>query len=233
MEFTLLGAALIAVGALYGMLWWEAGRGNASECTRDLWDGALGAAVAGVFVGRLAAMIADGVNPLLHPGDILFVRAGVATGPAALTAIGTFAFLGRRRLLLLADGIAAAALAGLAGWHAGCLARGACLGTASDLPWAIAQEGSAVTRHPVEIYAAVLFLIAALALAWAKAYRRPPPGVPAALALAAVGLVRLATEPMRPALGSGPLWWYVAAVVVGAAGALAALRRKPLRRNDI
>lgn len=218
MEFTLLGAALIAVGMVYTFLYWEAGRGNPPDCARRLFDSAITAAIAGVFIGRLAAMIGAGVNPIAHPGDVLFVRAGVATGPAAVAALAVFAFASRSRLVLCLDGIAPAALAGLAGWHAGCLVRGSCLGTVSDLPWAIAQGGSTVSRHPVEIYAALLFLTAALALAAWKTRGRPPPGVPAAIALAAAGTIRLLTEPMRPALGAGPVWWYFAAIVLGLAG---------------
>ena len=76
MEFTLLFAAFFGVAGFWLMLRWEAARGNAADCAADLWEIGLTAAVVGVFVGRLAAMIADGVNPLTNPGDILIVRAG-------------------------------------------------------------------------------------------------------------------------------------------------------------
>ena len=59
MEFSLLFAALGAVAAVWLMLRWEAKRGNAADCTKDLWDIALMAGISGVFVGRLAAMIID------------------------------------------------------------------------------------------------------------------------------------------------------------------------------
>ncbi|MDX1450337.1 MAG: hypothetical protein R3246_14905, partial [Acidimicrobiia bacterium] len=136
MQFDLLFSALIGVGMLYAFLYWEGKRGNAADCSRSLWDIALAAAVVGVFGGRLAAMIADGVNPIANPGDVIIVRAGVATGPASVLAIATIAVLARRDLIVIADGLAAAALGGLAGWHAGCLTRDACLGSPSDLPWA-------------------------------------------------------------------------------------------------
>ena len=38
-------------------------------------------------------MIGDGVNPLTHPADIVIIRGGVATGPAALAALATVAIL--------------------------------------------------------------------------------------------------------------------------------------------
>ena len=218
MEFTLLGAAAIAAAAAYGMLWWEAKRGNAARCAGNLWETALVSVVLGIFIGRLIAMLIDGVNPLAHPMDVMLVRSGVSTAGAALgTAI---AFLGqsRKEPIAMADGISAAALAGLAGWSAGCLARGTCLGTASDLPWAMAQEGSTVTRHPVGIYAAVLLALAAIAIAWWKAYRRPAPGMPASVAVVAAAAVRLATEPLQPSLSGGPVWFYAAALIAGLVG---------------
>ena len=217
MEFTLLFAALMGVFGLYGFLWWEGKRGNAVDCSRNLWDLALTAATVGLFVGRLAAMVGDGVNPLSNPGDIIIVRAGVATGPAALAALATMFALARRELIVVADGLAAATLGGLAGWHAGCLARETCLGTPSDLPWAFTLEGSPISRHPVELYAAILFLVAGTAVALYKAYGRPQPLFPAGIAVALAGLIRLITEPMRPALAGGPEPWYWAAIIAGIA----------------
>jgi Prolipoprotein diacylglyceryl transferase len=215
MEFTLLGNAAIAAGAGWLMLWWEARHGNASRCAGNLWETALVATVAGVGVGRIVAMLIDGVAPWSHPADVILVRSGVSTVGAAVTACAVYLFLARREPLPMADGIAAAALAALAGWHGGCVTRGACLGTPSDLPWAIAQQGSTMTRHPVEIYAALLYLTAGVAIAGWKAYGRPSSGVPASLAVAAAGAIRLLTEPMRPSLSGGPIWFYVAVTATG------------------
>lgn len=215
MEFSLLFAALMGMLAVWAMLWWEAKRGNAADCARNLWDVALTAAVMGLLIGRLAAMIGDGVNPLTNPKDIIIIRGGVATGWAALAAIGTVLVMGRAERWIVADGLSAAALAGLAGWHSGCLAREGCLGSSSDLPWALAQEGSAVTRHPVELYAAILYVVGAFALATWKARGRPPLGAPAAAALAVAGGVRVVTEPMRLTLSGGPVLWYWAAFLIG------------------
>jgi prolipoprotein diacylglyceryltransferase len=150
MEFSLLGAAAFGLVAVYAVLWWEAGRGNAADCTRDLWDLVLSAGIAGLVIGRLASMIQGGTNPITHPGDILIIRGGVDTGMAAAAALVTAAVMSRKDLPRL-DSAAPAALAGLAGWHAGCLARSACAGTPTDLPWSIHAEGSAIGRHPVEI----------------------------------------------------------------------------------
>jgi prolipoprotein diacylglyceryltransferase len=218
MEFTLLGSAAIAAGAAYVMLWWEAKRGNAARCAGNLWETAIVSVVAGIFIGRIVAMLVDGVNPFAHPLDIMLVRSGVSTIGASLGTAAVFLWQSRKEPISMADGISAAALAGLAGWHAGCLVRGTCLGTASNLPWAMAQEGSALTRHPVAIYAALLLAVAAVAIAWWKAYRRPPAGTPASLAVLAAAAVRLGTEPFQPSLSGGPVWFYAGVLVAGLAG---------------
>lgn len=215
MEFTLLWSALAGAGALYGALWWM-GRRDTSLCVRDLWEIAIAAAVIGLAVGRIVAMLRGGVNPLAHPGDVLLVRTGVDTAAASIAALLAAGWLARDDLLEQLDGLAPAALLGIAGWHAGCLFRGACLGTLSDLPWTWAQPGSDITRHPVELYAALLLAVAAVGV-FRLRLRYPSPGLVTGLALAAAGAARLVTEPLRPSLFSGPVWWYGAAVGAGSA----------------
>lgn len=232
MEFTLLASAAIAVAGLYAMLYWEARHGNADRCAGNLFEVALISAAIGIFIGRVVAMLLDGVNPITHPGDIILIRAGVSTVGATLGAFSVFGWLSRRELIPMADGISAAALAGLAGWHAGCLTRDACLGTASELPWALAQEGSEITRHPVGLYAALLFAAAAVAIALWKSYRWPGFGIPASAALIAAGAVRLATEPMQPSISGGPVWFYSLGVIVGLIGLVWFIRAKRIERQS-
>jgi prolipoprotein diacylglyceryltransferase len=221
MEFTLLWAAATGVGAALLMAWWEKSLGLIPAETGSLSDLILGAAVSGLITGRLAAMVLSGTSPFTHPGDILIVRSGVDTGFASLGALAFVSLTSRRRLAATIDALGPAAMAGLAGWHAGCLYRGACLGTTSSLPWAVAQEGSTITRHPVEIYAALLFLVAAFVLlTWLRGGVSFS-GVIGAAALAIAGAIRLMTEPMRPSLGTGPIAWYVAAFAIGLGGLLA------------
>ena len=212
MEFSLLGAAAVGLGSLYAVLWWEAGRGNAADCTRRLWDLLLSAAIVGLVAGRVSAMLAGGTNPLTNPGDLLIVRGGVATGPAATAALLTAGLLARKDLRPTLDAAAPAALAGLAGWHAGCLTRSACAGTPTDAPWGITTAGGDIARHPVELYAAVLLAVAVIALIWWKR-RHPPAGLVAGAALLGASVVRLATEPLRVGLGGGPEAWYAAGFV--------------------
>ena len=225
MEFTLLWAALVGVAGLYAALWWM-GRRDTSLCVRDLWEIAITAGVIGLAVGRLVAMMRGGVNPFAHPGDLLLVRAGVDTAAASVAALTSAGWLARTDLREQLDGLAPAALFGIAGWHAGCLFRDACLGTPSSLPWAWSQPGSDITRHPVELYAAVLLALAAWLL-FRLRLRYPAGGLVAGLALAGAGASRLVTEPLRPSLFAGPVWWYTAATVAGLAIAGRAITRRP------
>jgi prolipoprotein diacylglyceryltransferase len=211
-EFTLLGAALLGVACMLVTLRIERARGVTDR--RDLMDVAFGGIVVGLATGRIAAMLIQGTNPFTHPLDLFFVRGGVDTGFASIGALGFLAWNTRKELWPTLDLLAPAALAGLAGWHAGCLLRGACTGTVSALPWAV--HDGAVGRHPVEIYAALLLLAGAVVLLVVR--RRLVMGVAASAALAFAAAVRLVTEPLRVGLGSTPAPWYVAGIVVGMVG---------------
>lgn len=212
MEFTLLWQALLGVGAALAVARLQQRRGLI-PVELGIGDRIIGAVVVGLFVGRLTAMVGQGVNPLLSPSDILIVRGGVDTGAASIATLATLAWGLRDELWSGLDAAAAAALAGLAGWHAGCLFRSACLGAPSTLPWAWAQPGSTISRHPTELYAAGLLAVAAVV-----AYRsagRWRLGVLAGAALAVAGFSRLITHPLRPVLSTSVVGWYVAGIVVG------------------
>ena len=179
-------------------------------------------------------MVTSGTNPLSAPFDVLIVRGGVSTAGASLAAAATLALRSRRRLVATADGLAAAALVGLAGWHAGCLFRsGSCLGSPTDLPWGIPLEGSTVPRHPVELYAAILLLAAGMGVSWWRARGSPAPGAPAAVAVVVAAAVRLVTEPFRPSLDGGPVAFYLTAAAAGFVGlAVATVRPRLSRRGS-
>jgi prolipoprotein diacylglyceryltransferase len=222
MEFSLLWAALTGVVATWvGLRIW-------GERLPDRpMDHLITAAVAGLVVGRLAAMIGVGVDPLTHLSDFIIVRGGVDT---AFAAIGFIAALlwSTRKTTSAVDALSPSVLAGLAGWHTGCVWRGVCLGTPSDLPWAWAQTGSTVTRHPVGLYVALGLAIGAFFVSrigwrpWARA----------GTALAVAAGIRLLAEPLRPSLGHGPVAWYAAGVVIGAVTAIAGSRLTFSRTTD-
>ncbi len=214
MEFTLLGSALLGVATALVVLRIERHRGTTGR--KDLIDLVLGASVTGLAVGRVATMALQGTSPFTHPLDIFFIRGGVDTGFAGLGALTFVAWTARRDFWPTIDLLAPAALAGLGGWHAGCLFRSACVGTPTSLPWAVTLQGSSVGRHPVELYAAVLLLAGAALLV--LLHTRVADGVLASSALVIAAGVRLLTEPMRVGLGADPSLWYVAGLLVGLVG---------------
>ena len=211
MELTLLWAVLTAVAlAWLGLRIWSEGIPHGG------FDRLIGASIAGLLIGRVTAMALQGINPLTNPADLIIVRGGVHTGAATLTFIITLVWSTRstRRGL---DALAPAVLLGLAGWHAGCVWRGACLGSPGELLWTWPLEGSVISRHPVEIYAAVGLAVTAWLVAklgWRLWLR-------AGAALVAIAGVRLLTEPMRPSITGGPTLWYWGGIAVGL-GAVAA-----------
>lgn len=209
MELTLLAAALTGAAAV-----WVTNRllREKIQVERPT-DALIGAAAVGLLVGRLASMIGAGVNPLTRPADILVVRGGVATAFATIGALGVLVWTHRRQLPVALDHLTPGALAGLAGWHGGCLWRGTCLGAATDLPWAMTSPGTAVGRHPVEIYATLGFLAAAIVTSRIVDRSWTAFG----LGLVAAGGIRLATETLRLSIVGGPVGWYTAALFFGAA----------------
>ena len=205
MEFTLLWAALTAFVASFVAI-----RLTKPTVPDRPLDRLIGASMAGIAVGRIVAMLMQGTNPITNPGELLIIRGGVDTVWASLTGVTVLVWSLRRNGQAL-DALAPAALAGLAGWHGGCLWRSTCLGAAAEVPWGWALPGSEVTRHPVEIYAAILFVVGVFVVTRVKA----PVGAAAALAVFWAGGSRLATEPLRPGLGAGRWWFYALAAATG------------------
>lgn len=209
MEFTLLFAVLTAGAAMYVAVRLTRRRLASVEGPIDT---LMGAAVMGLIAGRIAAMLGDGVNPLTNPFELILLRAGVETAVAAPVAVLALAWIWRHHLPDWVDAVAPVAVAGFAGWHGGCVWRGTCLGTASELPWAYGLPGSTVTRHPVELYTAI-----GLAIIIVVVSRLPAkPWLATGVAITGAAAVRLATEPLRPSLFGGPTTFYAAAMVTGA-----------------
>lgn len=222
MEFTLLWAALTAVALTWaGLRLWP------DRIPENAFDRLLGAGGAGLVAGRLAAMVSQGINPLTSPGDMLIIRGGVLTGVAASTFVLVL-YWSTRAWGGALDALAPAVVLGLAGWHGGCLWRGACLGAQSDLPWAWALEGSAITRHPVELYAAFGLAVAA----WLVSRIAWRPWLRFGVALTVVAGIRLATEPLRPSITGGPVSWYLAGILLGALAAVTGPRLSSRPRSD-
>jgi prolipoprotein diacylglyceryltransferase len=216
-EFSLLWAAQSAAAATWlGLRVWS------DRLPENSADRLVAATLSGLIVGRLIAMIGQGINPLINPAEIIVIRGGVGT-VAASTGFLVSLLLSTRRSPGAVDAMAPSVLLGLSAWHAGCLWTNACLGTASTLPWAWTQDSSLVSRHPVELYAAFGLAIGAVVvsrLGWR-------PWLRAGVALGIAAGVRLLTEPMRPSLDGGPTVWYFVGLIVGVSVAMFGSRLSP------
>lgn len=219
MEFSLLWSALTAALAT-----WIGLRAWGERLPASSADRLLAATLAGLVTGRVTAMITQGTNPLTNPAELIVIRGGVDTIAATGAFVATLLWSTRRSPGAV-DAMAPSILLGVAAWHGSCLWTSTCLGTPSALPWAWAQDGSVVTRHPVELYAALALAVGALfvsRLGWRLWLR-------SGVALSFAAGTRLLTEPLRPSLDGGPTIWYLAAVILGVLAAVAGgrLSRSP------
>ena len=216
MEFTLLAAVMLGVAA--ACAWLAVIHRGDAELRRTACDLVVIGALAGIVVGRIWAMVSAGTNPITHPADLFIVRGGVDPFAASIAALAAVGWSARHEGLALLDATAPGAVMGLAGWHAGCLVRGACLGSTTNLPWGWTATPAGVDRHPVELYAAALLVLAAVAVTmlWR---RHSGTGLATTLAVASAAGVRALTEPLRPVLGSGRTVGYAVAAVVSVGAA--------------
>ena len=208
MEFTLLWAALTAfAAALRDHPAHQTDRPGSTARSTD-WGGSSRHWPS----GRIAALLMQGTNPIHEPGRTAH-HSGRRRHGLGLPDRARPSWPGRceERPRAL-DAIAPAALAALAGWHGGCLWRSTCLGTMSDLPWAWALPGSDITRHPVEIYAAILLLARSLV-----GHPDQGAGRGRRQRWLCSGLASPGSPPNRsdPSLGAGLWWFYGLAAVIG------------------
>lgn len=220
MDLSVLGRSVGAMAAAALALWIL--RRTRPAVVGDPFNDLLGAVLVAIAVGRLAYLWAEGVNVFADPIELILVRGGIAPVPAAAGAVGFLAWACRSDLLNRMDYLAPAALSGIAVWEAGCWWQGACLGSPSGLWWAMALPGSELTRHPVGLYAAVLF--GAMAV-WLMVRPLPWKGASAALALGWAAAIR-SIVPLW-SVGGWPNrgWWYLVGVILGLVGVVAARSR--------
>lgn len=217
MDLTVLGRSVGAMAAAALALW--ALRRIRSEVVGDPFNDLLGAVLVGIGLGRLAYLWAEGVNVIADPVELILVRGGISPVPAAAGAVGFLAWTCRSDLLNRMDYLAPAGLSGIVVWEAGCWWQGACLGSPSGLWWAMALPGSELTRHPVGLYAAVLFAAAAI---WLLVRPLPWKGATASVALGWAAGVRMIVPLWSVGGWSDRGWWYLVGAIVGLGGVIAA-----------
>lgn len=87
----------------------------------------------------------------------------------------------------------------------GCFLNGCCHGDACDFPWAVQFPGEAFSRHPAQLYEAVLDLILFAALQGLKR-KNPPSGYVMCGYFAGYALIRFVIETVRT---SNPSFFYL------------------------
>jgi len=188
-----------------------------------IWNAGLYGLLATIVVGRLAHVIAFWPAYRLQPLDIVGLNAqAFLWGPGLLAGVIVAAWYIHRHKLpwtTVLDAAAPGVLAALIIANLGALLAGNAVGAPANLPWAVDLWG--VSRHPVQIYAALGELVTLAGVL--HALRKPSrPGTAALLGLLGWGLTAWLIEPFRAesaTVAAGIRLWQV----IGLAAALAAL----------
>jgi len=237
-EITSFGV-LVAVAALAGIFLFDRERRRSG-----LPDGALDAAMAGVFGGLAGAKLVWALEHMGREGpfmELLFSRGGLSWfgGFAGGVCAGILVLRWRRlsTIRVLAAATPALAIAHAIG-RVGCFLVGDDYGLPSDLPWAVAfPEGlppTSVPVHPTQLYEMVALLpVAWLLMRWRHAGR--PDRFVLGAYLVSTGLIRFAIEFLRLRQSLvGPLAVaHVAALIAVIAGValLYASRKDPMLQD--
>jgi phosphatidylglycerol:prolipoprotein diacylglycerol transferase len=178
-----------------------------------------------------------------HPLEALMVwKGGMSFHGGMLGVIGALALYARQRdwrFLDVMDLIAPCVPIGLASGRVGNFINGELWGRAADpsLPWAMVfpQSGSAIARHPSQLYQVALEGLLLFVLLWMYARRPRLPGQVSGMFLIGYGALRFVAEFFREpdsflgplALGMSMGQWLCVPMVL--AGALLWLRAQPQR----
>jgi phosphatidylglycerol:prolipoprotein diacylglycerol transferase len=225
--------ALVAAAYVAAILWLKARRKEMGLSEDAFWDliyWLFGGALLG---GKLGYVIVErDVTLLWHDVRYGFVFYGGFIGVLIAGWIAT------RRMKLsfvkLSDYFAVAAPLGHAIGRLGCLMAGCCYGRRTDMPWGVAMDGDP-SRHPTQLYEAVLNALIAVAVARVGLARtrdgRWKPGSAFLLYIALYAVARFVVEIYRGD-DRGAFWFglspsqFVAALALVAAAAAAVARRR-------
>jgi len=214
-SFNLAADAAVGVAAFWALLVWEAKRGNAAGCALNVWNAGIVAASSGVLIGRLTRMLADGIDPLTAPAQIINIAGGVSTVGSGIGTVVVFTFLARHAPVRAGDAIAPAALFGLAGWHA------------SFFTTTTFLRPELLRDTDVDLYTTGGLLIAGAALAVWKQRGRPPLGAITGTALLASSSILLVAELLHTSPAGGSLMLYSLGMVAGTATIISSPIRRP------
>lgn len=200
------GAAITLGGALAARLIWTRRRRVGLRDEESYWALMNIAALSGFLGGKILYMLQYGVREGFSLMSGYSAFGGFVSVPLALAAFARWKGISALRLF---DYMFAAA----SFWHAfgrlGCFLAGCCYGKPTELPWGIAFRDPrsmippqllGVRLHPVQLYEAGADLLVSYALFRLIALceeRGLAPGLPAAVYLAAYGILRSSLELLR------------------------------------
>ncbi len=227
---------LVALGWLAGVKWLVARRKDMGLTEDQIWD-IVYWCFGGAFVGGKIMYF------LVTPGSFAFTFEAIRFGfvfygglIGGLAGGLWHAYRLKLPFLKLADWCMTALALGHGIGRFGCLLAGCCFGRHTDLPWGIAMAGD-LSRHPTQVYEAVLNLVLFGALARVVLPRVASGKLPRGSGLAGYVLgyaaLRFAVEFLRGddrgsfALGLSPSQWVAAAAAAATIIALALRRKSP------
>ncbi len=223
-DYGLLVSIMVAFGVpSLVALWWPIEVGpetRQGEPRIGFVDAALGAAIAGVVVGRLATLLLDDPTSIGSISDMLIIRSGVEFWPGVTAAVA-FVWWSERRAGPFSHtrlvGLVPLAMVGYAAYEAACIFRDGCFGPESQI--GLRPPGVMTPMFPVGWAMA----IALLAAAWATrllARREKSPVLIVSAATAAVAGVRSVGSIWLPHVGDGLTRQHVTSIVIGSGAAL-------------
>lgn len=227
-DYGLLVSVVLGLGLASGASWrWGVGVGT-DTTTDSFLDIALGPALFGLAVGRLAALALDDPSSIGSVSDMLIIRSGVEFWPGVVGAASMVAWGARRNgvpPLLLLTSLLPLAIVGYAGYEAGCVFRDGCFGPSTTV--GLRPDGVTTTMFPVGLMMAVALGVSAVAVR-GLATRNHAPGLVVAAGTFAVAGIRAVGSVWLPHVGTGisrqHLSSIVVAVIAGAAVGAATLR---------
>lgn len=184
------------------------------EHTTGFLDAALMPAMAGLAVGRVAAITLDDPRSVGRFADMLVIRSGVEFWPGAIAALGVAAWSARRAgtapMARLVD-IAPLAMIGYAGYEATCLFRDGCYGPHSG--FGLRPDGLQARMLPVGLLIAVIIAAGAVAVKQME-QRGSLPMVVVAAGIAMVSTVRAVGSFWLPKVGDGLTRQHISSIIV-------------------
>ncbi len=242
--------ALAALGVILALLLAQRTAALAGLNANHLWNLCVVALFAALIGSRLFLVIVNWRVVLHHPSWILTLAmihhplVGAAGSLAAVAFAWLYARWQKMPVLAVADALAAPLALGLAFGQVGALLAGAGYGTEAGhgLPWAVTYTDPLATQwsgtplytplHPVQGYAALCFLVLAVAL-YILLSRRRQIGDVAGVWLLGTGVAVFVTEIWRDRDGRGAVFGglldgpQIAAIVLVIAGGFLLRERKP------